>query len=157
MVRRYGGTAVSRVYFSLSLLFNIWNKSKINHKNACFASYFFVTLPLQLRCKRRLRAAAQRRPSELTSAFTLHRSCNAFQKWRARRSQVTRTERKGPPHGADEARADSGTTEAQMQDSEFNYTSYCRVLRDVAMAACQIAISGESEKKRGFCVLIRGK
>ena len=39
--------------------------------------------------------------------------CNAIQKWRARRSQATRTERKGPPHGADEARAGSGTTEAQ--------------------------------------------
>ena len=49
-------------------------------RKACFAPEIFVTLPLQLRCKRRLRAAAQRRPSELASAFTLHRSCNVNQK-----------------------------------------------------------------------------
>ena len=58
------------------LHFNTWNKSEKNLKKPCFASLFFVPLPLQLRCKRRLRAAAQRRPSELASAFTLHRSCN---------------------------------------------------------------------------------
>ena len=44
--------------------------------SSCFRGVLLVTLPLQLRKQWRLRAAAQRRPSELASAFTLHSSCN---------------------------------------------------------------------------------
>lgn len=35
----------------------------------------FCIFAVAMKMQRRLRAAAQRRPSELASAFTLHRSC----------------------------------------------------------------------------------
>ena len=47
--------------------------------DSLFRGVLLVTLPLQLRKQWRLRAAAQRRPSELVSAFTLHRSCTIFE------------------------------------------------------------------------------
>ena len=42
--------AKTGVRYLFSLHFNISNKSKINERKACFASIFFVPLPLQLRC-----------------------------------------------------------------------------------------------------------
>ena len=55
------------------------------------------------------------RSEKLTAVF-VNRNGNVVilqqkrQEWRARRSQATRTERKGPPHGADEARARSNAS-----------------------------------------------
>ena len=55
---------------------------KIPLKNGGFwtenlrASAFFRTFAVAMKMQRRLRAAAQRRPSELASAFTLRRSCH---------------------------------------------------------------------------------
>ena len=55
---------------------------KIPLKNGGFwteilrARQFFRTFAVAMKMQRRLRAAAQRRPSELASAFTLHRSCH---------------------------------------------------------------------------------
>jgi hypothetical protein len=44
------------------------------------ASFFLHTFADAMKMQRGLRAAAQRRPSELTSAFTLHRNCTVITK-----------------------------------------------------------------------------
>ena len=44
------------------------------------ASFFLRTFAVAMKMQRGLRAAAQRRPSELTSAFTLHRNCTVITK-----------------------------------------------------------------------------
>jgi hypothetical protein len=44
------------------------------------ASFFLRTFAVAMKMQRRLRAAAQRRPSELASAFTLHRNCTVITK-----------------------------------------------------------------------------